>query len=85
MLNDLQEVEEPEPVLQESPRVPIFQNLNVSCPNGLQVTFTGQESPGECWPGECGGKGGGKLHRKHLNHHCNCVLSYQLDTFIDNE
>lgn len=30
--NDLQEVEEPEPVLQESPRVPIFQNLNVSWP-----------------------------------------------------
>ncbi|XFF98742.1 hypothetical protein AB1E19_002367 [Capra hircus] len=41
------EVEEPEPVLQESPHVPVFQNLNVSCPNGLQVTFTGQESPGE--------------------------------------
>ncbi|XP_052493109.1 sperm-associated antigen 17 [Budorcas taxicolor] len=42
------EVEEPEPVLQESPHVPIFQNLNVSCPNGLQVTFTGQESPDQC-------------------------------------
>ncbi|KAM7246465.1 hypothetical protein CapIbe_002763 [Capra ibex] len=42
------EVEEPEPVLQESPRVPIFQNLNVSCPSGLQVTFTGQESPDHC-------------------------------------
>uniref|UniRef100_A0A4W2ET42 Uncharacterized protein n=1 Tax=Bos indicus x Bos taurus TaxID=30522 RepID=A0A4W2ET42_BOBOX len=42
------EAEEPEPVLQESPRAPIFQNLNVSCPNGLQVTFTGQESPDQC-------------------------------------
>ncbi|KAB0385214.1 hypothetical protein FD755_000170 [Muntiacus reevesi] len=39
------EVEEPEPVLQETPRVPIFQNLNVSCPNGLQITFMGRESP----------------------------------------
>ncbi|KAG5215149.1 hypothetical protein JEQ12_000725 [Ovis aries] len=46
------EVEEPEPVLQESPRVPIFQNLNVSCPNGLQVTFTGQESPDQYIVGE---------------------------------
>uniref|UniRef100_A0A452EMN2 Sperm associated antigen 17 n=1 Tax=Capra hircus TaxID=9925 RepID=A0A452EMN2_CAPHI len=41
-------IEEPEPVLQESPHVPVFQNLNVSCPNGLQVTFTGQESPDHC-------------------------------------
>lgn len=56
MLYYLQEVEEPEPVLQETARVPIFQNLNVSCPNGLQVTFMGRESPGECRPGEGGGK-----------------------------
>uniref|UniRef100_A0A8C6DMY7 Sperm associated antigen 17 n=1 Tax=Moschus moschiferus TaxID=68415 RepID=A0A8C6DMY7_MOSMO len=46
------EVEEPETVLQESPHVPIFQNLNVSCPNGLQLTFTGQESPDQCIVGE---------------------------------
>ncbi|XP_067566400.1 sperm-associated antigen 17 [Pseudorca crassidens] len=36
---------EPEPVLQETLYVPTFQNLNVSCPSGLQVTFIGQESP----------------------------------------
>ncbi|XP_044937788.1 sperm-associated antigen 17 isoform X2 [Mustela putorius furo] len=35
---------EPEHVLQETPYVPTFQNLNVSCPNGLLVTFIGQES-----------------------------------------
>ncbi|XP_054421065.1 sperm-associated antigen 17 [Pteronotus mesoamericanus] len=35
---------EPEPVLQETVFVPTFQNLNVSCPNGLLVTFVGQES-----------------------------------------
>ncbi|XP_015419028.1 PREDICTED: sperm-associated antigen 17 [Myotis davidii] len=35
---------EPEPVLQETVFVPTFPNLNVSCPNGLLVTFTGQES-----------------------------------------
>ncbi|GAB5575432.1 sperm-associated antigen 17 isoform X1 [Prionailurus iriomotensis] len=35
---------EPEPVLQETLYVPTFQNLNVSCPNGLLVTFIGQES-----------------------------------------
>ncbi|XP_073090583.1 sperm-associated antigen 17 isoform X4 [Manis javanica] len=34
---------EPEPVLQET-YVPTFHNLNVSCPNGLLVTFIGQES-----------------------------------------
>ncbi|XP_027464965.2 sperm-associated antigen 17 isoform X7 [Zalophus californianus] len=31
-------------VLQETLYVPTFQNLNVSCPNGLLVTFIGQES-----------------------------------------
>uniref|UniRef100_G1NTX6 Sperm associated antigen 17 n=1 Tax=Myotis lucifugus TaxID=59463 RepID=G1NTX6_MYOLU len=35
---------EPEPVLQETVFVPTFPNLNVSCPNGLLVTFIGQES-----------------------------------------
>ncbi|XP_053512061.1 sperm-associated antigen 17 [Artibeus jamaicensis] len=35
---------EPEPVVQETVFVPTFQNLNVSCPNGLLVTFIGQES-----------------------------------------
>nr|XP_023417022.1 sperm-associated antigen 17 [Cavia porcellus] len=35
---------EPEPLLQETPYVPTFQNLNVSCPNGLLLTFIGQES-----------------------------------------
>uniref|UniRef100_A0A8D1EVM9 Sperm-associated antigen 17 n=1 Tax=Sus scrofa TaxID=9823 RepID=A0A8D1EVM9_PIG len=39
------EEEEPEPVLQEIVDSPTFQNLNVSCPSGLQVTFIGQESP----------------------------------------
>ncbi|XP_073665111.1 sperm-associated antigen 17 isoform X3 [Tursiops truncatus] len=39
---------EPEPVLQETLYVPTFQNLNVSCPSGLQVTFIGQESPDQC-------------------------------------
>ncbi|XP_039098665.1 sperm-associated antigen 17, partial [Hyaena hyaena] len=34
---------EPEPVLQETLYVPTFQNLNMSCPNGLLVTFLGQE------------------------------------------
>ncbi|XP_048208106.1 sperm-associated antigen 17 [Perognathus longimembris pacificus] len=34
---------EPEPVIQETPYVPNFQSLNVSCPNGLQLTFLGQE------------------------------------------
>lgn len=48
MLNYLQEEVEPEPVLQETLYVPTFQNLNVSCPNGLLVTFIGQESTGEC-------------------------------------
>ncbi|XP_013371939.1 PREDICTED: sperm-associated antigen 17 isoform X3 [Chinchilla lanigera] len=37
---------EPEPPLQETPYVPTFQNLNVSCPNGLLLTFIGQESTG---------------------------------------
>ncbi|XP_008578639.1 PREDICTED: sperm-associated antigen 17 [Galeopterus variegatus] len=37
---------EPESVLQETVYVPTFQNLNVSCPNGLLLTFTGQESTG---------------------------------------
>nr|XP_019586156.1 PREDICTED: sperm-associated antigen 17 isoform X4 [Rhinolophus sinicus] len=36
---------EPEPVLQETVYVPTFQNLTVSCPSGLVVTFVGQESP----------------------------------------
>ncbi|XP_019511375.1 PREDICTED: sperm-associated antigen 17 isoform X1 [Hipposideros armiger] len=36
---------EPEPVLQETVDVPTFQNLNLSCPSGLVVTFIGQESP----------------------------------------
>ncbi|XP_070252631.1 sperm-associated antigen 17 isoform X6 [Myotis yumanensis] len=35
---------EPEPVLQETVFVPTFPNLNVSCPNGLLLTFIGQES-----------------------------------------
>ncbi|XP_072625698.1 sperm-associated antigen 17 isoform X2 [Canis lupus baileyi] len=35
---------EPELVLQETLNVPTFQNLNVSCPSGLLVTFIGQES-----------------------------------------
>nr|KAF6414461.1 sperm associated antigen 17 [Molossus molossus] len=39
---------EPEPVLQEAVFVPSFQNLNVSCPNGLLVTFIGQESVDKC-------------------------------------
>ncbi|KAM4873141.1 sperm-associated antigen 17 isoform 2-T2 [Thomomys bottae] len=34
---------EPEPVIQEIPYVPTFQSLNVSCPNGLLLTFLGQE------------------------------------------
>lgn len=46
LLNYLQEEVEPEPVLQET-YVPTFHNLNVSCPNGLLVTFIGQESTGE--------------------------------------
>ncbi|ELK05960.1 Sperm-associated antigen 17 [Pteropus alecto] len=33
-----------EPVLEETVYVPTFQNLNVSCPSGLLVTFIGQES-----------------------------------------
>ncbi|KAM6168270.1 sperm-associated antigen 17 [Erethizon dorsatum] len=37
---------EPEPLLQETPYVPTFQNLNVSCPNGLLLTFIGQEFTG---------------------------------------
>ncbi|KAM9689371.1 sperm-associated antigen 17 [Trichechus inunguis] len=35
---------EPESVVQETVYVPTFQNLNVSCPNGLLLTFIGQES-----------------------------------------
>ncbi|XP_004689538.1 PREDICTED: sperm-associated antigen 17 [Condylura cristata] len=34
---------EPEPVIEETIYVPTFQSLNVSCPNGLLVTFIGQE------------------------------------------
>ncbi|CAH6928396.1 Spag17 [Phodopus roborovskii] len=41
---DVQEEVEPEIAVQESPYVPTFQNLNVSCPNGLLLTFIGQES-----------------------------------------
>ncbi|XP_006902719.1 PREDICTED: sperm-associated antigen 17-like [Elephantulus edwardii] len=37
------EEDEPEPVVQETPYVPSFQSLNVSCPNGLLLTFLGQE------------------------------------------
>ncbi|XP_021121413.1 sperm-associated antigen 17 isoform X2 [Heterocephalus glaber] len=37
---------EREPLLQETPYVPTFQNLTVSCPNGLLLTFIGQESTG---------------------------------------
>ncbi|XP_010629488.1 sperm-associated antigen 17 isoform X2 [Fukomys damarensis] len=37
---------EPESLLQETPSVPTFRNLNVSCPNGLLLTFIGQESTG---------------------------------------
>lgn len=48
MQHYLQEEVEPEPLLQETPYVPTFQNLNVSCPNGLLLTFIGQESTGEC-------------------------------------
>lgn len=47
MLNYLQEEAEPEPVVQEAVFVPTFQNLNVSCPNGLLVTFIGHEATGE--------------------------------------
>ncbi|XP_036047259.1 sperm-associated antigen 17 [Onychomys torridus] len=42
--NNLQDEVEPEMVVQEAPYVPTFQNLNVSCPNGLLLTFIGQES-----------------------------------------
>ncbi|XP_054547742.1 sperm-associated antigen 17 isoform X2 [Talpa occidentalis] len=35
---------EPEPVTEDTTYVPTFQNLNVSCPNGLLVTFIGQGS-----------------------------------------
>ncbi|XP_005076718.1 sperm-associated antigen 17 [Mesocricetus auratus] len=42
--NFVQEEVEPEIVVQEPPYVPTFQNLNVSCPNGLLLTFIGQES-----------------------------------------
>ncbi|KAK7807810.1 hypothetical protein U0070_012044 [Myodes glareolus] len=42
--NYVQEEVEPEIVVQETPYVPTFQNLNVSCPNGLLLTFIGQES-----------------------------------------
>ncbi|XP_058158951.1 sperm-associated antigen 17 isoform X2 [Dasypus novemcinctus] len=38
---------EPEPVSQETVYVPTFPNLNVSCPNGLLLTFIGQEPPGQ--------------------------------------
>uniref|UniRef100_A0A8B7TIX7 Sperm-associated antigen 17 n=1 Tax=Castor canadensis TaxID=51338 RepID=A0A8B7TIX7_CASCN len=38
---------EPELVLQETPYVPTFQNLNVSCPNGLLLTFIGQDYTGQ--------------------------------------
>ncbi|XP_076975855.1 sperm-associated antigen 17 isoform X2 [Tamandua tetradactyla] len=38
---------EPEPTLEETLYVPTFQNLNVSCPNGLLLTFIGQESTGQ--------------------------------------
>jgi hypothetical protein len=48
MQNYLQEEVEPELVLQETPYVPTFQNLNVSCPNGLLLTFIGQDYTGEC-------------------------------------
>ncbi|XP_054988126.1 sperm-associated antigen 17 [Sorex araneus] len=34
---------EPEIVIEDIPFAPTFQNLNVSCPNGLLVTFLGQE------------------------------------------
>lgn len=59
MQNYLQEEVEPEPALQEIPYVPIFQNLNVSCPSGLLLTFIGQETTGECqlgWGREAGSK-----------------------------
>ncbi|KAF6075994.1 sperm associated antigen 17 [Phyllostomus discolor] len=39
---------EPEPDVQETVFVPTFQNLNVSCPNGLLVTFIGNESTDKC-------------------------------------
>lgn len=46
MLNYSQEeVVLEEPVLEEAVYVPTFQNLNVSCPSGLLVTFIGQ---GKC-------------------------------------
>ncbi|XP_062049494.1 sperm-associated antigen 17 [Lepus europaeus] len=41
-----EEVEQ-ETVLPESTYVPTFQNLNVSCPNGLLLTFIGQEFTGQ--------------------------------------
>ncbi|XP_069862546.1 sperm-associated antigen 17 isoform X2 [Dipodomys merriami] len=43
---------EPEPVIQETPYVPTFQNLNVSCPNGLLLTFLGQELTDQNTPDE---------------------------------
>ncbi|EGW05815.1 Sperm-associated antigen 17 [Cricetulus griseus] len=42
--NYVPEEAEPEIVIQEPSYVPTFQNLNVSCPNGLLLTFIGQES-----------------------------------------
>ncbi|XP_021012793.1 sperm-associated antigen 17 [Mus caroli] len=43
--NHIQEEVESEIIIQESPPyVPTFQNLNVSCPSGLLLTFIGQES-----------------------------------------
>ncbi|XP_045139651.1 sperm-associated antigen 17 [Echinops telfairi] len=38
---------EPEPLVQETVYVPTFPNLNASCPNGLLLTFIGQESTGK--------------------------------------
>ncbi|XP_075396616.1 sperm-associated antigen 17 [Tenrec ecaudatus] len=38
---------EPEPLVQETIYVPTFPNLNASCPNGLLLTFIGQETTGK--------------------------------------
>lgn len=40
------EMEEPVPQTQEMSDVPAFPSLNVSCPNGLVLTFLGESFQG---------------------------------------
>lgn len=69
-------------VVQEAPYVPTFQNLNVSCPNGLLLTFIGQESTGECQLGWMG-RHGPKTHIENSTIE-KCVFPYQLHLLVMN-